>query len=336
MTKNNIFTEDVAIPEIVLQKADSAFLTIRTERSHLMTDMEHKKLPIKNTRKSAGYLTKRFVAAAACAAVMITAGAFTNTFQNFFGSAKTETEDAMLTALDQLDQMFTLQIKAAGAEDGSFVSLEEGRPIPIATGNSTSWVFGANDEEGDIVDYCIRLPQISCEGEQIKDITYSINQGAFQVVQPENETSIIVDGLPYSGTLNTGSIGGDYDDENDGKPSRPFEMKLYQSITLDYEKQSDDYTWINICNALPNSEEIISLIWNETRNEETINSGIQKMLDGTVITCTVNYTDNTSQSVDITVGSCVMTRREAGESLEQGIDPKVLEEKTSVITFELQ
>ena len=63
---------------------------------------------------------------------------------------------------------------------------------------------------------------------------------------------------------------------------------------------------------------------------------MQKMLDQTTITCTVNYTDQTSQSVDIKVGSRLMTRREAGEPLDPGMSPEELEEQTVVITFEQQ
>ena len=67
---------------------------------------------------------------------------------------------------------------------------------------------------------------------------------------------------------------------------------------------------------------------------ESFNSGLQKLLDNTVITCTVWYTDNTSQSVDIKVGSRIMTYREAGEP-EASVkgDP---DEETVYITFELQ
>ena len=38
MSKNNIFTEDIVIPPIVLKKADSAFLNIKTERNCGMRD----------------------------------------------------------------------------------------------------------------------------------------------------------------------------------------------------------------------------------------------------------------------------------------------------------
>ncbi len=251
--------------------------------------------------------------------------------------------------------MFTLQVMAAGSGEGEAVPLKEGHPIPLITNSSKadSWVL-CDDDNGNTVNYCINIPQITCEGDDIQSITYSINRGAFQIVQPTAGESIILDGQAYDGELNTGSIGGHYeDDENakeagnpgstdsgirpeDGPQEDPYEFLLYHSFTVDYQKQSDENTWINFCNVLPDSSDIVQLIWKEGATEEDQFQAMQKMLDQTTITCTVNYTDQTSQSVDIKVGSRLMTRREAGEPLDPGMSPDELEEQTVVITFEQQ
>ena len=281
-----------------------------------MNDMVKKE---QNERKTGRYgFAGRIALAAACMAVVVAAGAVTGPLKNILGHSETGSEDALLTAVDEIDKLFTLQVKAADSEDGKTIPLAEGNPIPVTMkDNKTgSWMFGADDVEGSVVNYCINIPQIVCEGGQIDSITYSINNGAFQIVQPENGESLITDGQLYEGELNTGSIGGDYNEEREGLPSEPFETLFYQSFTLDYDRQSDEHTWINICNERPDSKEIVQL-----------------MLDNTVITCTVNYQDGTSQSVDIKVDSHIMTRREAGQPLDEGIDP---EEKMTVITFELQ
>lgn len=298
-----------------------------------MNDMVKKE---QNERKTGRYgFAGRIALAAACMAVVVAAGAVTGPLKNILGHSETGSEDALLTAVDEIDKLFTLQVKAADSEDGKTIPLAEGNPIPVTMkDNKTgSWMFGADDVEGSVVNYCINIPQIVCEGGQIDSITYSINNGAFQIVQPENGESLITDGQLYEGELNTGSIGGDYNEEREGLPSEPFETLFYQSFTLDYDRQSDEHTWINICNERPDSKEIVQLIWNEEGSEEKYSSGVQKMLDNTVITCTVNYQDGTSQSVDIKVDSHIMTRREAGQPLDEGIDP---EEKMTVITFELQ
>ena len=360
MLKDNIFLEDVEVPEIVQQKADRAFFTIQAERSFIMNDM---------VKKEKRVFSKKIALAAACMAVVVAAGTLAGPVKGILEPSKAGSEDPILAAVDQIDKLFTLQVKAAGDGDGQMVKLAEGNPVPVTIKDNKAgaWVLGADDTNGGTVDYCINIPQIVCEGDQIESITYSINNGAFQIVQPEDGESMIIDGQLYTGELNTGSIGGDYmDAENaksvgtdglpdngksdtgsiaelvmeeeekgakEGLPSRPFETLLYRSFTLNYDRQSDEDTWINICNVRSNSEEIVQLIWNKEGSEETYSSGVQKMLDHTVITCTVNYKDNTSESADIKVDSHVMTRREAGEPLEKGIDP---EEEMTVITFELQ
>ena len=271
-----------------------------------------------------------------------------------FRSNGTE-DNTALQAVEQIDRMFTLQVMAAGAGEGEAVPLKEGHPIPLITNSSKadSWVL-CDDDNGNTVNYCINIPQITCEGDDIQSITYSISRGAFQIVQPTAGESIILDGQAYDGELNTGSIGGHYeDDENakeagnpgstdsdirpeDGPQEDPYEILLYHSFTVDYQKQSDENTWINFCNVLPDSSDISQLIWKEGATEEDQLQAMQKMLDQTTITCTVNYTDQTSQSVDIKVGSRLMTRREAGEPLDPGMSPEELEEQTVVITFEQQ
>ncbi len=340
MIKDDIFFEDVEVPEIVQKKADSAFLTIQTERSHRMKDTIKKEQNTGKNQRGRRVIAGRLAAAAACMAVIVAAGALTGPLRGMLGHfghadpSGTGTEDILLTALEDIDKIFTLQVKAAGSEEEQAVLLEEGKPLPVVIGDDKagSWVFNGDEESG-IVSYCISLPQLTCEGDEIESITYSVNNGAFQIVQPENEQSIIADGQLYDGELNTGSIGGDYDEERGGEPSRPFETLLYKSFTLNYDKQSDEYTWLNICNECSDSEDIIQALWGEHKTMEECNSGIQKMLDHTVITCTVNYADKTSQSADIKVDSRVMTRKEAGEPEEEGINP---EEKITVITFELQ
>ncbi len=323
MKEHNIFSEEVTIPEIVKKKADNAFYAIKTER----TDKMQGKTKTKRTGRIIGILA----AAAACAAVA-TAGILAAKDTGRYGE---QAEDALFTAFEQIDRMFTLQVKAKESEEPVLLSDGKAVPVTMRDDKSESWVLGADEQSG-ILDYCIGMPDLLCEGEQIESVTYSINHGAFQIVQPEQEESIVIDGQLYEGGLNTGSIGGDYDEERGGEPSRPFEVVLYQSFTLDYARQSDEFTWINFCNVRQESGDIIPLFWGEEISAETYQSGMQKMLDDTVITCTVHYADHTSQSADIKVGAQIMTRREAGDVQEEGMDPEYLEEETVAVTFEMQ
>lgn len=333
MRDNAVFFKDVNVPEIVQKKADCAFSAIKAERNGMVNAMEEKKWK-RHAQQARRRMTAR-LAAAACAAVMIAAGALLYSY-----AKKNGTDQALFTAMDEIDKMFTLRVNAAEPENGSPATLTGRQAVPIAidNGKQSSWSFGADGDESDTIDYCISIPTITCEGEGITSVTYSVNHGAFQIVQPENEDSIVIGGTPYDGESSGCSIGGDYDESREGRPSRPFETVFYQSFTLDYGRQSDELTWINLYNARPNSKEIIQLLWKEGRTEEEHNSAIQKMLDGTVITCTAHYEDGSSQSADIKVGSQLMTRKEAGEQLgpNEQLESNALEEKTPVITFELK
>lgn len=355
MAKKNIFLYDVDIPEVVQDKAEEAFLRILAERESAMEKNSDKK------RKQNRRLTKIMAAAAACAVIVLTANVFTGslgrgdvgeqeTAEKNLSDSGAETDmsaggsdmaeqETDTGAPSALDKMFTLYVKAAEADgkqsgeertgDGQATQLSVGKSVPLLSSDkANSWVLGGDDVNGNVVDYCISMP-FTCVGDHIEKITYSINNGAFQIVQPEN-ASIIIDGQLYEGELNTGSIGGDYDEENGGLPSKPFETVLYRSFTLDYNRQTDEDTWINICNNRSVSKEVFDALWGEGKSLEDMNHGIQQMLDNTVITCTVQYSDQTSQTVTIKVGSKVMSCAEAGE------ESKYEGEESVYFTFELQ
>lgn len=367
MAKKNIFLCDIELPEIVQEKADEAFSMITAEGKKTMKANKNLKNEGKKNKEGRGRnicVSRKVqaamagaVAIAACAMLIVGTGALTGKENGFdeeteIVSDTETTESSDGTILSALDKMFTLRVRAkesvsdeqqglSGTEQQEaqsgekYAALEVGQQIPLVTGNTAQNYVLSGDEETGCVDYCINMP-LSCEGESIEKITYSINNGAFQIVQEEGE-SIIVDGEVYVeddriNGMNCGVIGGRYSEETD-LPVKPVEMKFYKSFTLDYQKQSDDGTWINIVNNVPNSEEVIDLIWGQD-SLQADNSGLQKMLDNTVITCTVQYSDNTSQSVDIKVSSRIMTYSEAGEP-EASVkgDPN---EETIYITFELQ
>lgn len=211
--------------------------------------------------------------------------------------------------------------------------LQPGRAVPLTTTGDSGRSYVLSGGEDGSVSYCISTDFL-CQGENIERIGYRINRGAFQVVQVEGQDDgVIVDGQPYDGKLNVGGIGGGYDEASD-EPQPGITFDYYQSILLDYDRQSADTTWINICDECQNSTEIFDLIWNDANDPEQENEGISRLLSGTVITCTAYYTDGTSQSVDIAVGSCVMTYEEAGEVCGEGEIPP--DTRRVFITFEVK
>lgn len=351
MGKDNVFLHDVDVPEVVWEKLDAAFLTIQEERENTMRKEQTAEKRKENTgnrssrrnaeNKKTGQ--RKFAAAAAAAAACIIAAAAISAVKEGRGhSGLGETEflsdnssndissgieadaDYEDGAIAAAEESFTLAIM--GAE------LEKDRPVQLVSDDSLisekyagTWMLESREEGG--VSYCINVP-FTCQGNNIKNITYSINNGAFQIVQPVGE-SIIVGGQTYEGELNTGLIGGCDDESIDGVPVRTFETVFYKSFTLDYQKQANEDTWINICNECPDNGELERLIFNNTL--ENNNLGIQKMLNNTVITCTVNYTDDTSKSADVLVNSCIMTCAEAGAEIKEDANREEI-----FITFELQ
>lgn len=323
MEKDNVFLHDVDVPEVVREKMDAAFLTIQKESGKTMQKEK------KETRKMTGML----VSAACMVTVVMAVGAVMKgswkhaaieeeTFPQISG-----VDDNADNTMTAVENTFTLKIMAA--------ELEKDKPVQLVSDDSLitekqagEWMM--ESIEGGGVAYCINVP-FTCQGNYIKSITYSINNGAFQVVQPEGGGSIIMDGELYGGELNTGIIGG-YDTESEAgeEASCSFELIHYRSFTVDYQRQSDADTWINICNSRADDGELESLIFGDTSLDDK-NTGIQRMLDNTIITCIVHYTDGTDKAVDIHVNSCIMTRAEAGMKIKD--DPN---RKEIFITFELK
>lgn len=305
--KNNIFTSDIEIPDIVQQKADCAFSQIRKEKVESMDQnvIKMKTEEKKNKNGKRGTVLRKAVAAAAACAVLATAVGvgdfYLKSRQPVAESAEAqENTNAMNT------NPFVLKVQAAGLDGNESRELESGIPIAIDV-RANGWVLSGNQDDG-TGDYCINLP-FHCEGENIESITYSINKGSFQIVEKE-DASIIVEGNELPKMINAGQIGGVYEEENNGEPSFPISVKYYSDFTIDYDCQSSDTTWINMCNSVKISN--CDLLWGDNPTIEDLKQGYQELIDGVVITCTVHFTDGTSQSTDLEVGTVIATAKEAG------------------------
>lgn len=328
--KNGILTRDIEVPAIVQKKADAAFAQIKKERSETMKNETKTKLTQGRQSRLANYM-KPVIAVAACAVFITGVGVSTHVGKDGNHLVLEENnhykEGNDKTVLDSFvpRNMFTMTAYAK--------ELEPGKPVPLTNvGSSGRSSVICSDEYGN-VSYCISTDFL-CQGENIERVSYSINQGAFQIIQPiNNDDKIIVDGQLYNGELNTGSIGGGFD-ETVEIPPELYETKLYQSFTLDYDKQNAANTWINICNECPDGSEILDMVWGDTSTLEAQNEGINKLLDYPVITCTAYYTDGTSTSVNIEVSSRIMTYEEAGENYGKGEIPGDTE--GMFITFEVK
>lgn len=301
---DNILKKDIIVPKIVQLKAEESLLHIKEKGTDNMK--ERNIVHMENKTRKCHKIIKPMIAACACAVLFIAAGA-SGAFKNVkeINNGETyvhTTEDEDLTNV--LSNMFTLKVYAADSPDASengYVTLEAGKNILLKETGLGSVLGG---DEDDMISYCIGT-QFLCEGDNIESITYSINNAAFQIVERPN-FSIITDFEEYDGTLNTGTIGGE---ESESGEEILSVRRLYKSFTVSYNNQSNDHTWINICNET-------DLDWNsffgEGKTLEDRVNGIDKMMKDVVITCTVHYTDGTSSDAFITVGGGIITPEVTG------------------------
>lgn len=325
-----ILTDDIEVPAIVQKKADAAFAQIKKGRAKTMENKTKLSRVHGRHSKTKKYM-KTAIAAAACIALITGVGNSNYIKKEGNDSISKKNYDYNgsndKTVLNSLVQgnMFTMTAYAQ--------ELEPGKPVPLTNvGSSGRSSVICGDEYGN-VSYCIST-EFLCQGENIERVSYSINQGAFQIIQPVNNNDrIIMDGQLYNGELNTGNIGGGVDETVEILPDL-YETKLYQSFTLDYNKQNAADTWINICNECPDGGEILDMVWGDMSTLEEQNEGINQLLDYPIITCTAYYTDGTTASVNIEVSSRVMTYEEAGENYGNEEIPG--DTKGMFITFEVK
>lgn len=352
-----IFQSDIEVPPVVLEKADAAFAQIKREQ---MKEASMKK----TEKKKTVWIVRTAAAAAACLVVFGGIG-----MSGWLGkgqedpepaqmaegdAAMAEKDVAMAERADGMEETEAAKDTAAPAAETSvqknpFVltahaeELAPGKPVPLnpqVSNAGQGWVLdgieGSSEEGGGegSVSFCINT-DFFCQGDDIERVGYSINKGAFQVVQPINpDERILVEGTPYEGELKAGIIGGGYDEAAEEEQPQLYETALYQSFVLDYDRQSAENTWINVCNNLPDDGTILELIWAENGSLEQANEGINRMLEGTVITCTAYYTDGSTASVEIGVSCRMMTYAEAGEPQEEGGIPGDTE--SNFIVFEMR
>lgn len=299
--ERTLLNGEIEIPETVQKKADLAFSQIKNER---VVNMEQNISNNQDSQKKAkkGKMIRRTCAVvAACAALIVAAGSW------YAGQPGDQPEFATQDGgmyEDTIRKPFMLTAKAA--ETGERIEMTTGKPVAIATEDTGSWVLGGN-EDG-IWAYCINLP-FQCEGENIDSITYSINRGAFQVVESEG-TSIIVSGKEAAEPVDGGQIGGGYDEAKD--EAIPTTINYYTEYTLDYDRQESDATWINMVrDDIMFSD--LDLLQREDKSDEDVKKIFDELFGNVLITCTIHFTDGTSESIEIEPGVIVTTAIKNGE-----------------------
>ncbi|MDD7643533.1 MAG: hypothetical protein PUK75_13895 [bacterium] len=295
--ERSMFNGEIEIPETVQKKANLAFSQIKNERVANMEQNISNNQDFKKKAKRGKTVRRTCAAVAACAALVVAAGSW---------HAGQPVEQSEIAAQDgeehaeKISKLFMLTAKAA--ETGKRIEMTKGKPVAVITEDADSWVLGGN-EDG-TWSYCFNLP-FQCEGENIDSVSYSINRGAFQVVELEG-TSIIASGKETAEPVNSGLIGGsDYE-------AIPTTINYYTEYTLDYDRQESDATWINMVrDDIKFSDP--DLPQSENRSDEDVKKVFDELFGDVMITCTVHFTDGTSETIEIEPGVVITTAMKNGE-----------------------
>lgn len=296
-----MFNGEIEIPETVQKKANLAFSQIKNERVENMEQNISNNQDFQKKAKRGKTVRRTCAAVAACAALVVAAGSW------YAGQPVDQKEIATQSGdeyIETIPKLFMLTAKAA--ETGKRIEMTKGKPVAVTTEDADSWVLGGN-EDG-TWSYCFNLP-FQCEGENIDSVSYSINRGAFQVVELEG-TSIIASGKEAEEPVNSGLIGGsDYE-------AIPTTITYYTEYTLDYDRQESDATWINMVrDDIKFSDP--DLPQRENKSDEDVKKVFDELFGDAMITCTVHFTDGTSETIEIEPGVIVTTATKNGEEYRE-------------------
>lgn len=184
---------------------------------------------------------------------------------------------------DRTDEPFAITVEAA----------ELTKDSPAYLGETLSNTFGFTEwgEDSGKVGFIMEMP-LSCQGENIEDITYSIEGGAFGILERRWDEHIILSMQPYHGDTDATGFG-------EG-------CTYVSSYTVAYDKQSGDATFINICGNHELTEEDAGYLHQNDNPKER--ARIYNTLLGDVrIDCTAHLKDGTEHTRSVGIGSTVMT-----------------------------
>ena len=223
----------------------------------------------------------------------------------------------------------------------------EDNPAYIKESVSDTFGFMYGDNEGH-AGFIMEMP-LSVKGDNIKNVTYSIENGFFEVVDTGKEDDMIVDAKEYKDApssfatieeteegkaLTIYSIG--EEKAADSEAEAETNQRTLFSYTVAYDKQTSDNTVINICGNPVLSEKDIAAL-NASSDPQKTADMYDKIFGDTVITCTVTFTDGTTQEQEIGIGGAVMTYEEIGEQTDQPVEsPEDTSQKQAFVKLQLR
>lgn len=143
----------------------------------------------------------------------------------------------------------------------------------------------------------------NCDGENIKSVTYSINKGCFQVIASSDYPLMVTDGKKYEGDITDYPFGSVPNIDN----LDTIKDYYYTEFTVDYDNQSNEYTTINIC-------EKAKFVADSDADVNEQKKCFDELYKDVVVTCTVTYTDGTTETKNIMIVNNIRT---FGEVIEE-------------------
>ncbi len=227
-----------------------------------------------NMRKGMKFV-KSVVAVAACMALVVGLGQVGS-----FTSDKLKSNNS-----------FSIQVNAQ--------TLEKGKSV---LNDKTAFMGVVCENEDSGVKYSVDFP-VTCKGDNIEKVTYSIKGAVFQVSNPENK-SVIIDGKKAEKSLSLPANTAEKPYENNNEE---FVINQYKSYTVDYNKQSSDTSVISIgydSKLLPGVEKNIDAkVFGEDINTQL--KAYNDLYKNVSITCKVTYKDGSVESKNIKVKAVI-------------------------------
>lgn len=278
MEKKKLEIKDAVIPPVVENRISQTLAQIQSEEKNTM-----------HVKKNKRYI-KRAIAIAACATICLTGGYAVNRLGN--SNPVTDAGAGKLADIaDKMADRFIIKVNAAE------LTGQEPVPIHVNPAESADAVLDASDDNRDVVSYCFNLP-LTVEGENIEKVTYTINEGCFQVIE-SSKNPYVTDGVECD-ALDLGRCGGfNHEAGMESEEAATERIRCMTSVTLDYSKQAGDDFWLNFGNVKSGMQEAFDLIWGEGATEESCAKAYNLLMGDTVIEVTVTYTDGTTNTKKI-------------------------------------
>ena len=295
-------------------------------------------------------IIKSTVAAAACLALV--AGIGYGHFSDIGKSPSQPDTKMTKTTPQSVLNSFTVTVSAAEVKknkaSGASTQGEEasGKAQPkIYASPSYDSVWSGN-EEGSKVGYWVVAP-ITCSGDNIKSITYTINKGYFSVVAKKNSKYLI--GSESKLRKKQEDKFGVALDSEDSEANSLYDQNEYTSFTVSGTEKPEKKFCIAFVGegtlSKKGSKALFDDVYDGDEGLQADAEARRELIGDTVITCTATYNDGSRKSVDVKVGTevlgvlDVMRAQEAKEDAAtngKGEIKDPLKRKDVYTTFEVQ